>query len=226
MHPGCATVRLVTGLALALGLAAAVAPRAGALALGTEDNSLASITIYTAICPTGYTGTDYFGACYGTPGKDVPYLLTGPAFPETVTTSSGADGFAAFEGIDEAGEYLLQIDVPLDAADVVAFCSDEFGASFPVADESAIAGVGLDLTLDDDLRCDFYVIPENLSGLEPTPQPTSPTTLPNTGTGASDGTGGGSSWPLAAALGLLALAAGSFAAARLRLLRAAVPTRR
>jgi hypothetical protein len=221
-------VRLVAGLALAIALVAAVAPFAGARALAQADNNLASITIYTAICPAGYAGDDLFGDCYDNPGGDIAYLLTGPAFPETVTTSSGASGLAAFEGIDEPGEYLLQVDLPLAYADVAANCSDEFGEPFPVADESAVGGVGLDLTLDDDLRCDFYLIPENLSGLTPTVQPTqapaTPTigTLPSTGAGPVGGAGN-PVWPLAAALALLVVAGGSLAVGRARY--ASVPAR-
>jgi hypothetical protein len=227
---GSSTVRLVAGLALVIALAA-ITPLAGTRALAQADNNLASITIYTAVCPSGYAGNDLFGDCFDNPGADIAYLLTGPAFPETVTTSSGADGLAAFEGIDEPGEYLLQVDVPLEFASVVAFCSDEFGDPFPVADESAVGGVGLDLTLDDDLRCDFYIIPEDLSGRTPTPQPTQAPqatstvgALPNTGTGPN-GIEGGTSWPLAWALALLVVA-GAASTVRARLVRAEAPPHR
>jgi hypothetical protein len=214
-------LRYVTGLALAVALVAAVAPVAGARARAqTEDNNLASITIYAAVCPPGYAGDDLFGDCYDNPGVDIPFLLTGPAFPEAVTTRTDASGFAAFEGIDEPGEYLLQVDVPLDTADVVAFCSDEFGDPFPTADESAVGGVGLDLTLDDDVRCDFYIIPEDLSGRTPTAQPTQAPqatstvgTLPSTGAGP---VGGERSpvWSLVAALALLVVTGTSLAVGR------------
>ena len=52
IHGGGSTVRFAAGLALALVLAA-IAPRTGMRALAQADNNLASITIYTAICPSG-----------------------------------------------------------------------------------------------------------------------------------------------------------------------------
>jgi hypothetical protein len=230
LHRRGALTRLVAGLALALGLAAAITPLAGTRVLAqTEDNGLASITIYTAICPVGYAGDNLFGDCYGTPGTDIAYLLTGPAFPDTVTNTTGSDGFTAFEGIDEAGTYDLQVDVPGDAADFVIFCSDEFGEPFAAADSTEIGLVELDLTLDDDVKCDFYIIPENLSGQTPTVQPTqapqatsTSVTLPNTGTGPTGGTGS-PVWPLAGALALLVIAGASLAVGRARY--ASAPTR-
>jgi hypothetical protein len=196
-----------------------------------EDNGLASITIYTAVCPVGYAGDDFFGACYDTPGVDVPYLLTGPAFPETVTSSTGSDGFAAFEGIDETGVYDLQVDVPGDAADFVIFCSDEFGEPFATADSTEIGLVELDLTLDDDVKCDVYIIPENLQGETPTPAPTQAPatstvgTLPGTGAGSAGGPGG-PDWSLAAALAMLVVAGASLAVGRARYAASMVRVRR
>ena len=161
-----AAIRLVAGLALALALAAAIAPFAAQRASAQADNGEASITIYTAICPTDYAGTDFFGDCYNNPGADIDFLLSGPAFPDTVVATTGADGRTFFEGIDVAGEYLLQPDVPGEFTDFVARCSDEAGADFPLGDASDVGGVTLDLTLDDDLRCDFYIIPLSGNGGE------------------------------------------------------------
>jgi hypothetical protein len=217
-----AIVRFTAALGLVFALAAAALPIAGTPALAQDDNELASITIYTAICPVGYEGDDLFGDCYDTPGADIPYLLTGPSSPEPVTNTTGADGFTAFEGIDEAGVYDLQIDVPGDAADFVAFCSDEFGEPFASTSSTEIGLVELDLTLDDDLRCDFYVIPEDLRGETPTAQPTPGTTLPNTGSGTTGSPTGGTTWPLVGALTLLVVAAAAFAASRRRLVPASV----
>jgi hypothetical protein len=162
MRLGSATIRLVAGLALALGLAAALAPFAGGR-VAAQDNGLASITIYTAICPTGYGGDQYFEDCYDTPGADIEFWLTGPAIDGTATATTDANGFTAFEGIDEDGLYTLQIQIPGDFTDFVAFCSAG-GESFPFEDGDLYGEIDLDLTTSDDLRCDFYVIPLDQGG--------------------------------------------------------------
>jgi hypothetical protein len=132
----------VAGLALAFALAAAMAPFAGGR-VAAQDNGLASITIYTAVCPPGYTGDDFFGDCYD--------------------NTTDATGFTAFEGIDEDGLYTLQIQVPGDFADFVARCSDG-GENFPFEYGDLFGEIDLDLTTSNDLRCDFYVIPIDQSG--------------------------------------------------------------
>jgi hypothetical protein len=53
--------------------------------------------------------------------------------------------------------------------------------------------------------------------------PTTTTTLPDTGTGISDGPTTGTTWPLATALTLLLVAAGAAAAARRRIVPVRVP---
>lgn len=162
-----AAVPRAAALGLVLALTALILGAGASRALAQADNGLASITIYSAFCPVGYTGTNYFDDCFNNPQKDIPYLLTGPAFPETVTATSDASGLTAYEDIDQAGDYLLQLGLPGEATDFVAYCADEFGVLFPVTDRSDLGGIGLDLTLDDDLRCDFYITPLDLRG-EPT----------------------------------------------------------
>src|SRR5688572_17596466 len=152
-----ATVRLMAGLMLALAMAAVIAPFAGGRVAAQEN---ASITIYTAICPVGYTGDTFFEDCYDTPGVNIEYILTGPTFPGGVSATTDASGFTAFEGIDQDGLYTLQIQVPGDFADFVARCSAG-GEDFPFSYGDLFGEIDLDLTTADDLRCDFYVIPDD-----------------------------------------------------------------
>ncbi|HUG61168.1 MAG TPA: hypothetical protein VMP03_04945, partial [Methylomirabilota bacterium] len=158
MRSGSAAIRLAAGVALGLALMAAFAPFAGSRAMA-QDNGLASITIYTAICPPGFDGDDY-GECYDNPGANIEYWLTGPAFDDTVVAETGASGFTAFENIDVDGEYALQIQIPGDFVSIAAFCSAG-GSNFPFEYDEIVGTILLDLTTSDDLRCDFYITPDD-----------------------------------------------------------------
>ena len=127
------TARLVFGCALLPAMVDAVAPIGTPPAAAQEDNGLASITIYTAICPVGYADDDLFVDCYDNPGTNVEYALTGGQFNEAVLISGSADGFAAVEGLNRASEYLLETETQGDVADLAIFCSDEFGEPFDSA---------------------------------------------------------------------------------------------
>src|SRR5687767_2290841 len=84
MFRGMMVLRVCLGLALVLAAVAAVAPVAAARAQGNE---LASVTIYNAVCPPGYTGADYFADCYGNPGSGYTFNLAGPGYAgESATT--------------------------------------------------------------------------------------------------------------------------------------------
>ena len=208
------------GLAVVVAMLAAFGLVSGARA--QEDNNLASITLYAAICPVGYADDDYFDDCFGNPANNVTFVLD-----ETTTATTGASGTTAFEGLDAEGEYLVQLDVPGDFTDFVAYCSDEFGDPFDFVYATEVGGIVVDLTLEDDIRCDFYIIPEDASGgPTPTPAPTRAPgatatvgTLPNTGAGPSSGDGS-ALWSLAGALGLVVVA--GVALGRGRLARAAI----
>jgi uncharacterized protein YkwD len=138
--------------------------------VGPRTNNLASLTVYTALCPTDYAGIAYFADCYPTPGAGVEYLLSGPAFDGTVAATTGAEGFVFFEGIDVAGRYSLQVQAPPDATDYVAGCSFD-GIDFPFAYGDLFGEIELDLATGDDLRCDVYLIPLT--------QPRAPTEAPS-----------------------------------------------
>jgi hypothetical protein len=94
-------VRLVAGLALALSLAALM-PLSGSRA-SAQDNDLASITIYTAICPVGFDPDRLFEDCYANPAAGIDYILTDPNLAFEFGTS-GPSGLVAFEGLTVAGK--------------------------------------------------------------------------------------------------------------------------
>jgi hypothetical protein len=162
MRQASATVRLLAGLALALALTAAITPFVGSRALA-QENGQASITIYTAICPAGFTGDDLFDECFDTPGGNITFLLTVPGTTTPLSATTAADGFTAFEGLTATGQYVLQIDVPGDFVDVVADCSED-GADFPITAGAQFGQYLLNLNPNNDIRCDFYILPEDQGG--------------------------------------------------------------
>ena len=180
------------------------------------DNQLASVTIYKTICPDGYDDEDYYEDCYDTPGANIAFALAGPGGPANAT--SGAGGIAFFENIDVAGTYTITETFPANIEDYVVFCAEAGTA----VDVTYVAnGITLDLALDDDVRCDWFNIPEQ-GAPAPTPRATTTTTtaatpsvstLPRAGIGGADaGLGGGLA--IALALAGIAVIAGSVARVR------------
>lgn len=140
----------------------------------------ASVTIYNVICPTGYRGDDFFGDCYDTPLPDVSFSLTGASAESGVTAVTGSNGFVAFDGIATDGRYVVAEDIPGEFNQSVVYCSAN-GQPFPVAEAAGTNSIALDLTVADDLRCDWYNVPEDLRGDVPAatqPAATQPTSRP------------------------------------------------
>jgi uncharacterized protein YkwD len=138
--------------------------------IGPNNNSLASITIYTAVCPTDYAGTAFFTDCFGTPGSGYTFSLSGPDGAAEAT--SGPAGIAFFEGLATAGSYTVTQLFPGDSVGRAIFCGEADEALDVTLVES---GFVLDLTLDDDVRCDWYVVPfstapEPPADVTPTPE--------------------------------------------------------
>jgi hypothetical protein len=128
----------------------------------SADNGLASITVYHAVCPAGYAGTSFFEDCYDSPGAGATFWLErrdwnqpGVIFDQRQTTT-GEDGILAFEGIEQTGDYLLRPDIDLDRYHLGCI-DDEGNRASPTGPHSG--GFWLDLTPDDDLRCDWYSVP-------------------------------------------------------------------
>src|SRR6187200_2764323 len=102
MHPikRRPVIRIATGLLIAL---ATLIP--AALSTSAQENGLASITIYSSLCPENYQEVNYYEDCYDTPaGEGIVFTLTNLEDPsDTYTGTSGPSGFAAIEGIDHDG---------------------------------------------------------------------------------------------------------------------------
>jgi hypothetical protein len=192
-------VRLTAGLGLMIGLLALSVAGAGAQAGAT-------ITIHNRICPGGFDpnsgGDAFFSECHGTPPDPaLGFAITGGATLET-----DAEGNVVFDGL-AAGTYEISGGVPGEFAETVVYCSDADDVS--VAWPFEFTGIGIAITVaeGDNVVCDWYNIPIDLSG-NPTPSPTKPTTtLPNTGAGV-----GSNESDLGQLPAVLALAVGAGAA--------------
>jgi hypothetical protein len=155
-----------------------------------------SLTIYKAVCPVGYAGSDFFRDCFGTPlpGIDFTFLRAESDNPDVAETD--ANGFVAFEGIAFDGTYVVFEDIPGEFNRFVVYCSAG-EVAFPFAYAQNVNGIVLDLTTADDVRCDWYNVPADLRGETPTPVPTRPPTgnrppvvrLPSTGDGPTAAAG-------------------------------------
>ncbi len=123
----------------------------------------ASVTIYNVVCPAGYTGEDFFGDCYDTPLPDVSFSLMAAGGTTGVSAVTGSDGFVAFDGIATNGRYLITEDIPGEFNHSMVLCSAA-GQPFPVGQTPGANSIALDLTVADDVRCDWYNVPEDLRG--------------------------------------------------------------
>lgn len=155
------------------------------LAAGSANaqETTGTITIHSRICLNGEPTSDIFTECHDSlPTQTTSYSIDGGT--AQVVDASGNLSFTDLA----AGPYeIAQVDgVPLDFAHLRVFCSDvtaggeveEIAVSVQKFTVNAVAG--------DEVVCDVYTIPENASGLTPTPTATTTpgtTTLPNTGAG-------------------------------------------
>ena len=147
--------RLVTGLVMIAALMAVLVPSRGAAAQGEQ----ASITIYKAFCPVGYTGDDFFEDCYDNPAAGITFTLAPQGQVVGTDATTDANGFTFFDGLG-AGSYSLSEMIPGDFNSFVVRCSvGATGADFPFT-YNQLDGIDLTLTTADDLRCDWYNIPE------------------------------------------------------------------
>lgn len=160
MHPiqRRPTIRIATGLLIAL---AALIP--AALSTSAQENGLASITIYSSLCPPDYQEENYYDDCYDTPaGEGIVFTLTNLEDPsDTFTGTSGPSGFAAIEGIDHDGFFQLSFDVPFAISSAPGNCSED-GNPFEVGSEYQ-----MNLTTDNDIRCDIFISPAGDNNPDP-----------------------------------------------------------
>lgn len=150
---------------------------------GVAAQASPELTIHARICPTGEAPGDFFAECHGNPGEDIEF------FDGTTSIgTSGADGNLVYD-LGAAGSVDLNGGVPGEFAQNYLYCSANSDQS--IVQEFAMVEAGTSVSVDvsdTGTTCDWYVVPENLSGLTPTPTPDDVTQLPNTGVGVQDGT--------------------------------------
>ena len=129
-----------------------------------------SLTVHLSSCPVDYAGNDIFADCHGDGIADMPFVLSGPNGEQTSTTTvpeTPGPGIATFTGL-AAGDYTLQGGPGGDFGRVSLVCTLQ-----PSGDplDAPVEGTQASFTLaaGDDVLCDWYFIPENLSGMTPTP---------------------------------------------------------
>lgn len=153
-----------------------------------QGDTEASVTIYNALCPVGYQGVNYFDDCYQTPLPGIDFTFQAAGSSSGVNSTTNANGFVAFEGISIDGNYVISESIPGEFNRFVVFCSAN-DVPFPFSYPENTNGILLALTTADDVRCDWYNIPEDLRGDAPPPaKPSGPIArLPSTGVGVMAG---------------------------------------
>ena len=216
-----ATLAFTLALMLAIGGRAAVVtatPEGGAD--GPPESGPASIEVHVAACESGYAGADYYADCHGNGVADIAVTLASAvnriSAAGITEVAAGEPGIAFFDGLP-ADEYTVTVEIPGHDATFETYCSATNGeTTVSLTPEDARTGT-FTLYAGQAVVCDWYVIPEDLSGRSPAPTiPSQPaddatangelvTTLPRTGAGM-DASGDGATWAslaLAFSLGLL-----------------------
>ena len=130
----------------------------------TPPADAATLRVHSRVCPAGFMGTDYDGACHETaPDYEQTLFLSGPGGQALVIDD---EGNARFEGL--SGEtYALQPGLPEATERVVSFCSrvGEPGVEYPSAVEHSVYGppnlYTIEVTLEpgSDILCDIFAVP-------------------------------------------------------------------
>jgi hypothetical protein len=200
-------LRSIAAVAMLAALLLAAAPAGAQATTGT-------ITIHSRLCPAGQPTSDIFTDCH----SHLPTIATSYSIDGGTAQTVGADGNTAFTDVAASAHEIAQVDgVPLDFAHLRVFCSDETAGGAATEATVDVNTFSVDAVAGDNVVCDVYTIPENASGLTPTP--TTPgngtsgngVSLPNTGVGPSRG-GGNAAFEL----GLIALATTVLGVAALR----------
>ena len=144
---------------LAVAFAAASAPRAAAQEV--TATSAATLTIHNRICPAGFEGPDYYGACHDNPqSANLPFIVAGPEGRELPTDAAGNVTFANLP----VGTYTVSGGPPGDFADVVVYCAPASapGTAFPFQYVGGGYQISIALGAGDNVVCDWYntVVPQ------------------------------------------------------------------
>jgi hypothetical protein len=138
-----------------------------------DDETGGSLEIHLAVCPVDYTGNTIFDDCHGNGLDGYEFTLEGPGGTQTGTTQIEQEpgpGVVTFTSL-AAGDYTFNGGPPGDFGKVELYCSNQPANGSP---EYSIDGAMASLTLAENqhVLCDWYFIPEDGSGLTPTPSPT------------------------------------------------------
>jgi hypothetical protein len=117
----------------------------------------ASVTITNLICPTGYSGTTYAADCTGVPDPSLPFEISGPASSSGQTDATGT---VVFEDLP-AGTYTVTGGAPGDFAEAVIECEGQES----ISQDGVI--LTLEIAADAAVTCNWWNIPEDLSGKPP-----------------------------------------------------------
>lgn len=134
------------------------------LAAATPAADGATLRVHSRVCPAGFAGTDYDGACHDTPPDyEQTLFLSGPP---NLTGVIDDTGYAAFENLP-AGDYALQPGLPEATERVVSFCSREGepGVEYPSAVEHSeyappnLYSIEVTLEPGSAILCDVFAVP-------------------------------------------------------------------
>lgn len=136
-----------------------------------------SVTVHLGVCPSDYTGTDFYGDCHDNGVKGQVFTLTGSNGNATnATTTRPGDkgpGIAQFNDLDP-DTYTLTGGVPGEFATLKqVYCTNQAADGKPRIDVQMDNGAAtFAVGGGQAILCDWFMVAENLSGNTPTPVPT------------------------------------------------------
>ena len=137
------------------------------------DETGGSLEIHLSACPANFDGNNIFDTCHGNGLAGYEFTLDGPDGQQaasTVIQQQGGPGVVAFTSL-APGEYEFRGGPPGDFGTVQLYCSTQPDNGTP--DYSLDDFVGsVNLGENEHVLCDWYFLPEDASGVTPTPTPT------------------------------------------------------
>lgn len=134
------------------------------LLAATPPANPTTLRVHSRVCPAGFSGTDYDGACHDTPPDyEQTLFLSGPG-GEALAIND--EGNATFDGL-AGGSYTLHPGLPVATDRVVSFCSREGepGAEYPSMVEHDeytppnLYSVNVALEPGANILCDVFAVP-------------------------------------------------------------------